>query len=151
MKFEGVWEGLQKDVGFRRRGYGQFHRVICAGTLIIHWCSFSLVGLRHMRGCWIMMVFTVQSNYRRQLGPMLHQLWLQKPGSSWVFLSSRSGGGIIGISKTIMALMDSMRSCKSSGVSLRVVIRLTLWIFWLHSSLQTFTTWPLLPQLKQRL
>src|SRR5258708_24592516 len=111
----------------------------------------SLVGLRHRRGCWITMVFTVQSNYRRQLGHTIHQLQLHKPGSSWVFLSSESGGGIVGIGETIMALMDSMRSCKSSGVSLGVVIRLTLWIFWLHGSLQTFTTWPGLLQLKQRL
>ncbi len=143
MKVEGVWEGLWKDVGFSRRGCSP-QGYPCGG-------SYSFMGLRHMRGCWIMMVFTVRHNYRRQLGCMLYQLQLQKPSSSWVFLSSESGGGVIGIGKTITALMDSMRSCKSSGASLGVVIRLTLQIFWLCSSLQTFTTWLGLLQLKQRL
>ena len=27
-------------------------------TLTIHWCGFSLMGLRHRRGDWIMTVFT---------------------------------------------------------------------------------------------
>src|SRR5258708_37348736 len=52
------------------------HRVICARAFTIHWCNFSLVGLRHRRGGWIMMVFTVQSNYRGQLVHTFHQLWL---------------------------------------------------------------------------
>src|SRR5258708_9298609 len=73
---QGMWGGLQKDVGLSRRGCRWSHRVIHAGTLTIHWCGFSLMGLRHRRGGWITMVFTVQSNYRRQLGRMLHQLQL---------------------------------------------------------------------------
>src|SRR6266446_6762121 len=68
LKIKGTWGGLQKDVGLSRRGCRWSHRVICVGTLTIHWCSFSLVGLRHRRGGWIMMVFTVQSNYRGNWG-----------------------------------------------------------------------------------
>src|SRR5258707_15394534 len=76
LKIKGMWRGLQKDVGLSRRGCRWSCRVICAGTLTIHWCSFSLMGLRHRRGGWITTVFTVRSNYRRQLGCMLHQLQL---------------------------------------------------------------------------
>src|SRR5258708_19610619 len=74
LKIKGTWGGLQKDVGLSRRGCRWSHRVIHAGTLTIHWCSFSLMGLRHRRGGWIMTVFTVQSNYRSQLDHILHQL-----------------------------------------------------------------------------
>src|SRR5258708_27401940 len=45
-----MWGGLRKDVGLSRRGGRQSHRVIHVGALTIHWCSFSLVGLRHRRG-----------------------------------------------------------------------------------------------------
>src|SRR5258707_8155218 len=76
MKVKGVWGGLRKDVGLSRRGGRWSHRVIHVGTLTIHWCGFSLMGLRCRRGGWIMMVFTARSNYRRQLGCTLHQLQL---------------------------------------------------------------------------
>src|SRR6266404_2080103 len=76
LEIEGVWGGLQKDIGLSRRGCRQSHRVICARAFTIHWCDFSLMGLRHRRGGWIMMVFTVRSNYRRQLGHTFHQLQL---------------------------------------------------------------------------
>src|SRR5260221_10517182 len=44
-----------------------------------------------------------------------------------------------------------MRSCKSLGASLGVVTVSTFWTFLVHGPLQTFTMWPGLPQLKQRL
>src|SRR5258708_16390960 len=88
MKIKGVWGGLWKDVGLSRRGGRWSHRVIHAGTLTIHWCGFSLVGLRHRRGGWIMTVFTARTNYRKQLGFMLHQFHLYKPLSSGVFFPS---------------------------------------------------------------
>src|SRR5258708_32700747 len=81
MKIKGAWGGLRKDVGLSRRGGRWSHRVIHAGTLTIHWCSFSLVGLRHRRGGWIMTGFTARSSYMRQLGCMLHQLQLSQPSS----------------------------------------------------------------------
>src|SRR5258705_8772732 len=73
---EGVWGGLWKDVGLSRRGCRWSHRVICVRAFTIHWCDFSLASLRHRRGGWITTVFTVQSNYRRQLGCTFHQLRL---------------------------------------------------------------------------
>src|SRR5258708_28751863 len=81
LEIEGAWGGLWKDVGLSRRGCRQSHRVICARAFTIHWCDFSLAGLRHRRGGWLMIVFTVQSNYRTQLPCTLHQFCLSKPRS----------------------------------------------------------------------
>src|SRR5258707_1838616 len=145
-----MWGGLRKDVGLSRRGCRQSHRVIHVGTLTIHWCGFSLMGLRHRRGGWIMTVFTVRSNYRRQLGHMLHQLQLQKPLSPGVFSPSDSGGGIMGTDGVTVALRDSMRNCKSLGVSLGIIVASMFQTFWAHGPQQTFVMWPGLPQLKQR-
>src|SRR5260221_10852923 len=150
LKIKGTWGGLQKDVGLSRRGCRQSHRVIHTGTLTIHWCGFSLVGLRHRRGGWIMMVFTVRSNYRRQLGCMLHQLWLQNPLSPGVFSPSNSGRGIVGMDRVTVALRDSARNCKSLGASLGIIVALMFWTFWGCGPQQTFMMWPGLPQLKQR-
>src|SRR5258705_13090839 len=109
-----MWGGLWKDVGLSRRGCRQSHRVIHVGTLTIHWCSFSLVGLRHRRGGWIAMVFTARSNYSRQLGCLLHPLQLYKPSSPGDFLPSNSGGGVVGTDGITVTIMDFVRICMSS-------------------------------------
>src|SRR5258707_14360381 len=99
-----MWGGLWKDVGLSRRGCRQSHRVIHVGTLTIHWCGFSLMGLRHRRGGWITTGFTSRSNYSRELGRMCHQLELYKPSSRGVFLPSHSGRDVMGTDRVIVAL-----------------------------------------------
>src|SRR6266436_3503412 len=96
-------------------------RDYCKGFLNLSGCGFSLVTLGHRRTSSITTVCTIRSIHTEQPGCTLHWLWLQKPSSPGVFSPSNSHGGVIGADKTITALKDSMRSCKSSGVSLGVV------------------------------
>ena len=56
----------------------------------------------------------------------------------------------MGTDGVAVALRDSVRNCKSSGASLRIVVASTFWMFWAHGPRQTFAMWPGLPQLKQR-
>ena len=56
----------------------------------------------------------------------------------------------MGTGGVTVTLRDSVRNCKSLGVSLRIVVALTFQTFWVHGPQQTFVMWPGLPQLKQR-